>query len=305
MLVSIVIGGSGAAAAAGPSAAALEAYREADDGGRVALMWLVSPSDRAAGDRWLLTSERTVRDLGGERRYAGDLDVVPGDPARQFEHLVIDELPSREAGLEALRALTESSARDLDRSLVLAGRPASSVALFAIGIAARVYEAFAGVEVAETPALEGVQAVGGGDTGMSEAARELFASKDQRASLAVANFNAYRERAVYDREIDGDPNVSGEEAYGRYGLAAIRQVFARGGRPLWMAEDVSALVGPASHPLAQSWDDFVLVFYPSRLAIRDMTSQPGYRAHLHHRGAGIERAIVIPGSPAPEFDPAP
>ena len=119
----------------------------------------------------------------------------------------------------------------------------------------------------------------------------------------MVNLNKNREKARYERPIDEDPKVSGEDAYARYGRNTLPMLFERGGRPVWMGEPVSVLVGTEGHPLVESWDTFALVYYPSRLALRDMVGSERYRSGLHHREAGLERAAVMPGTPWPEFDP--
>jgi hypothetical protein len=53
---------------------------------------------------------------------------------------------------------------------------------------------------------------------------------------------------------------SGEEAYGRYGQAAVAMVEERGGRVLWQGRADQVLIGDP----AEDWDMVALVEYPSR-----------------------------------------
>ena len=104
--------------------------------------------------------------------------------------------------------------------------------------------------------------------------------------------------------VDGfDPDVSGDEAYFRYGRVAMSHVMRRGGRLVFLGWPEPLLVGASGHPLDLPWDGFALVFYPSRLAMRDMLAAESYRAAIPHREAAVERAILMPGTPAPAYVP--
>jgi uncharacterized protein (DUF1330 family) len=55
---------------------------------------------------------------------------------------------------------------------------------------------------------------------------------------------------------------SSEEAYRRYGEAAVKMVEEQGGRVLWQGRADQILIGDPD----QGWDSVVLVEYPSRKA---------------------------------------
>ena len=87
--------------------------------------------------------------------------------------------------------------------------------------------------------------------------------------------------------------VGGEEAYMRYGDAAVAMIEERGGRLLWSGRADQVLIGD---PQAD-WDVVLLVEYPSRAAFIEMVSSPDYLAAHAEREAGLERTVVLACSP--------
>lgn len=111
---------------------------------------------------------------------------------------------------------------------------------------------------------------------------------EREGPVVMLNLNRYRARAAYP---DGHPDadVSGREAYRRYGAVAARALTEIGGRPLWSAPVEQVLVG-CDH---EAYDEVIAVWYPSRKAFLAMAQIPWYREALVHREAGMERAALI------------
>jgi uncharacterized protein (DUF1330 family) len=107
----------------------------------------------------------------------------------------------------------------------------------------------------------------------------LMASPDQ-GPVVMLNLLKFKEGA--------------EEAYLRYGDAAVAMVEERGGRLLWSGRADQVLIGD---PQAD-WDVVVLVEYPSRAAFIEMVSSPDYLAAHAEREAGLERTVVLACAPA-------
>jgi hypothetical protein len=121
---------------------------------------------------------------------------------------------------------------------------------------------------------------------------------DQLAALAAyrpdgpivaLNLNRYRERAAYPAGTpDGD--VTGREAYLRYGMVALQAIAHVGGRVLWATEGRQVAVGSDD----DRYDEVVAVWYPSRAAFLALETFPGYRdAFERHRRAAIARATLL------------
>jgi hypothetical protein len=120
------------------------------------------------------------------------------------------------------------------------------------------------------------------------------------APVVMLNLNKYRVRAAYPADWSGaDPDVSGREAYLRYGIVAFQAIAAAGGAILWSTDAREVVIG-CDH---EDYDEVVAVWYPSRAAFLSLESFPGYLEALEHRGAAVERAglIACDASPTPEL----
>lgn len=106
--------------------------------------------------------------------------------------------------------------------------------------------------------------------------------------VVMLNLNRYRDRAEYPPGTEV-ADVSGREAYLRYGVVALQAIESVGGRILW-ATDASEVVIGCDH---DRYDEVVAVWYPSRAAFLSLAEYPGYlEAHVH-RDAGVEQATLL------------
>ncbi len=124
----------------------------------------------------------------------------------------------------------------------------------------------------------------------SEAQLKAMAASDHQGPIVMVNLLKYRERAVYEpSRAEAAKNLSGREAYQRYGAVAMKHVAECGGGIVWMGEQKLVFIGGAE----QEWDDVVCVRYPSRAAFLKMISNPDYLAASYHRDAGLERTALL------------
>jgi uncharacterized protein (DUF1330 family) len=109
--------------------------------------------------------------------------------------------------------------------------------------------------------------------------------------VVMLNLNRYRERAEYEGEVpDGlDADVSGHDAYVRYGAVAVAVLARVGGRVLWQADARSTVVGDET----DRYDEVVAVWYPNLAAFMALATDPDILAARAHRCAGLERAAII------------
>src|SRR5690349_20316066 len=77
--------------------------------------------------------------------------------------------------------------------------------------------------------------------------------------FVALNLNRYRRRAEYPAGTP-DADVSGREAYLRYGMIAVAAILHTGGRILWAADAAEVVIG-CGH---DRYDEVVAVWYPSR-----------------------------------------
>jgi hypothetical protein len=107
--------------------------------------------------------------------------------------------------------------------------------------------------------------------------------------FVALNLNRYHERAHYPA---GTPkaDVSGQEAYLRYGVVALAAILAVRGRILWAANAREVAIG-CDH---DRYDEVVAVWYPSRAAFLALEKHPGYvEAFELHRRAAVEHAVLL------------
>ncbi len=132
----------------------------------------------------------------------------------------------------------------------------------------------------------------------TEAQLAAFAGTDLTTPIVMLNLNRYRERARYD-DPGPDDDLSGSEAYRRYGEVALRAMAEVGAQILWLRPAEQVFAG-CDH---DTYDEALAVWYPNRAAFLQMLGLDWYRDALVHRRAALEHATVIaltgPASPDP------
>jgi uncharacterized protein (DUF1330 family) len=124
----------------------------------------------------------------------------------------------------------------------------------------------------------------------SEAQLRAMAESEHRGPIVMVNLLKYRARAAYEPgRAEAKENLSGREAYQRYGAVAIEHVTGLGGGIVWGGPQKLVFIGGPE----QEWDDIVCVRYPSREAFLKMIANPDYLAASYHRDAGLERTALL------------
>ena len=114
-----------------------------------------------------------------------------------------------------------------------------------------------------------------------------FASGAEDGAFVMVNLLKFREKAAY---ADGsEPELSGREAYARYGLAVRNCIEAVGGAPVFAGAVTELMLGETD----ELWDMVALVQYPSRAAMMTMVRSPAYQAIEKHRIAGLAGQLNI------------
>jgi uncharacterized protein (DUF1330 family) len=109
--------------------------------------------------------------------------------------------------------------------------------------------------------------------------------------IVMVNLLKYRGKANYEPDSpEFEENLSGLEAYRRYGAVALQHVTALGGSIVWGGEQKMIVIGDDA---ANEWDEIVCVRYPSREAFLKMTQDPDYLAAHYHREAGLARTVLL------------
>lgn len=130
----------------------------------------------------------------------------------------------------------------------------------------------------------------------SDATLAALAAASPDGPFVALNLNRYRKRADYPAGTP-DADVSGKEAYVRYGMVAFAAILSTGGRILWAADAREVAIG-CEH---DRYDEVVAVWYPSRAAFLSLDQYPGYREAFDlHRRASVEHASLLFFESGPE-----
>ncbi len=105
--------------------------------------------------------------------------------------------------------------------------------------------------------------------------------------MVMVNLLKFKQYAEYP---DGsDPQLSGVDAYLRYGAGVQACLAAVGGRSIYAGPVTGIILGE----VAELWDMVALAEYPSPAAMITMVGLPEYKAIEHHRTAGLAGQLNI------------
>ncbi len=105
--------------------------------------------------------------------------------------------------------------------------------------------------------------------------------------FVMINLLKFKEKAEYPDGADAD--MTGREAYMRYGMAVIAHVERVGGKPGYAGPVTGLMLGEVE----ELWDMVALAQYPSLAAMRAMVENPEYQAISIHRSAGLAGQLNI------------
>lgn len=126
----------------------------------------------------------------------------------------------------------------------------------------------------------------------SEQMVEFFGAPED-GPFVMVNLLKFKPKAEY---ADGsDAQLSGADAYNRYGVEVAKLVHALGGRVRYSGKVTGLMLGAVE----DLWDAVALAEYPSLAAFQQMATSPEYHAIEHHRAAGLAGQLNIRTKPAP------
>jgi uncharacterized protein (DUF1330 family) len=105
--------------------------------------------------------------------------------------------------------------------------------------------------------------------------------------IYMLNLLKFREKADYE---DGrETELTGKQAYGKYGKLVKDIVEGLGGKIVFGGVPRNLLIGQVD----DLWDQMLLVEYPNMEAMGKMMMMPEYQAAHVHRHAGLEGQLLI------------
>ncbi|WP_192890411.1 DUF1330 domain-containing protein [Vibrio bathopelagicus] len=112
-------------------------------------------------------------------------------------------------------------------------------------------------------------------------------SSPDSCEIHLLNLFKFREKAEY---VDGrKTDLTGREAYDLYGHPMLKVLEKYGAEVVFYSEVTGLIVGQVE----DLWDSFVIVRYPSRQALIDMTSSDEFKVLSVHREAGLAGQLNI------------
>jgi len=113
---------------------------------------------------------------------------------------------------------------------------------------------------------------------------------------AIHMINLIRFRAKADYPADhpcAQENLTGEQAYQRYGAGVLPFLSKLGGRMVWQGAPQFVVIGPAE----ERWDMAFIIEYPNPAAFLSMVGDADYLKIAVHRTAAVEDSRLIRCTP--------
>jgi len=259
--------------------------------GTLALAQFLVIKDKDAFGDYRSASKRAVQETGGRRAHGVRVDQVLAGGEMPYQAITVDLFPSGEAARSAFEAVRDERQAALADVYALAVRPRTGPPRIAkaLGFLAPLLSRTLGTRSEKE--LTGFAVLANPETGPVPETVAVLREHDQTTPFYVMNLNKYYPMANYE----SGEEISGEQAYNRYGTRILPYLASVGGYPAIIGHTEGLFVGDERCPLHDDWDDFAMVYYPSRLKfVHMMTNTP--RKGVHHRDAGLQRAVLMPSS---------
>ena len=119
-----------------------------------------------------------------------------------------------------------------------------------------------------------------------EELRKVLQETPKDQPVVMLKLLRFRDQAAYK---DDTENCSGRDAYKRYMDEAAECVRSVGAEVIWSGRSVGSLIAPPD----ESWDQVLLVRYPSINAFLAMIESPEYKGVVKHRTAALEDSRLV------------
>ncbi|GAK86356.1 hypothetical protein JCM19238_3946 [Vibrio ponticus] len=121
----------------------------------------------------------------------------------------------------------------------------------------------------------------------TELQMDRLQTEPESGPIHLLNLFKFREKAEY---ADGrKTNLTGRDAYDLYGHPMLKVLKKYGAEVVFYSEVSGLIIGQ----IDELWDSFVIVRYPSRQALLDMTSSEEFNQLKVHREAGLAGQLNI------------
>ena len=128
---------------------------------------------------------------------------------------------------------------------------------------------------------------------------EKLQSLPEGEPVAALNLFHFNDNARYEREDPeygtSEADITGREAYARYGEIAGSFILESGGRVVFSTTIDQVMIGPSS----PHWDLAAMMYFPTRKAFMLMLSDPEFQAASRHRKAALANHTMLHLAGAP------
>lgn len=122
---------------------------------------------------------------------------------------------------------------------------------------------------------------------------QVRAFRDRATGEPIQMLNLLKFKAQADYEEDGQPDLSGQEAYELYAAGFRRVMEPKGCRVIYSGDARGFLIGEGDG----EWDAVMLIEYPSTQVMLDMFRNEEYQKVQIHRAAALEGQLLIECGP--------
>jgi uncharacterized protein (DUF1330 family) len=116
--------------------------------------------------------------------------------------------------------------------------------------------------------------------------QKVLAETPKDQPVVMLNLLRFRDQANYT---DQTSDCTGRQAYTLYMKEAADCVRAVGAEVIWSGHSVGSLIAPPD----ESWDQVLLVRYPSIDAFMEMLESPEYKGVVKHRTAAVKDSRLV------------
>ncbi|MGY3571777.1 DUF1330 domain-containing protein [Vibrio paucivorans] len=121
----------------------------------------------------------------------------------------------------------------------------------------------------------------------SDSQMDRLKSAPESGEIHLLNLFKFKDKAEY---ADGrKTNLTGKQAYELYGQPMLKVLEKYGAEVVFYSDVTGLILGQVD----ELWDSFVIVKYPSRQALLEMTSSEEFKALSVHREAGLAGQLNI------------
>jgi len=254
---------------------------------KLALAQFLVFKDPAFYRDYLEITRQSVRAEGGVRSHKLKIDQLLTSGELAYQYLTVDSFPSSQALLQAHENSREIRQEALieTHAIIVKPNPAVKRIVKGLGFLDQLLEKWLGTS--EIKEINGLSDRLDPETDLDPEKVAEFRDGNLDRPFYMMNLNQFSAR--------NKQGTSGKAAYNRYSAWIIPYLVSVGGYPDIYGEILSTYIGDQKSQLFNSWHDFALVYYPSRVSfLRLMTNTPRGAAEI--RRAALKRVVLMPCS---------